>query len=116
MSPSPIRTSPPRGEVGPPALGVSAELGHGRGAGRKGQGRRGCPFPLGDPVPLNFPGSLRGSFFFVFLGLQLKHMEVSRLGVESELQLLVYTTATATPEVSCICDLRTLPLMATLDP
>ena len=28
------------------------------------------------------------------------HMEVPRLGVESELQLLAYTTATATPDLS----------------
>jgi len=34
-----------------------------------------------------------------FLGL---HMEVPRLGVESELQLPVYTTATATPDLSLI--------------
>ena len=32
-------------------------------------------------------------------------MEVSRLGVESELQLPAYTTATATPDPSHICDL-----------
>ena len=30
---------------------------------------------------------------FGFLGLRLQHMEVPRLGVESELQLLAYTTA-----------------------
>ena len=32
--------------------------------------------------------------FFHFLGLCLQHMEVPRLGIESELQLLAYTTAT----------------------
>ena len=32
-------------------------------------------------------------------------MEVPRLGVESELQLLVYTTAIATPGQSLLCDL-----------
>ena len=32
-------------------------------------------------------------------------MEVPRLGVESELQLLAYTKATAMPDPSCICDL-----------
>ena len=32
-------------------------------------------------------------FFFFFLGLHLRHMEVTRLGVELELQLLAYTTA-----------------------
>ena len=33
---------------------------------------------------------------FSFLGLHLQHMEVPRLGVESELELPAYTTATAT--------------------
>ena len=33
-------------------------------------------------------------------------MEVSRLGVESELQLLAYTTATATWDLSPICNLH----------
>ena len=35
-------------------------------------------------------------FFFCFLPLHPRHMEVPRLGVEVELQLLAYTTATAT--------------------
>jgi len=40
-------------------------------------------------------------FFFVFLGLHLWHMEVPRLGVNSELQqLLAYTTATAMLDLS----------------
>ena len=34
------------------------------------------------------------------------HMEVSRLGVTSELKLPAYTTATATPIPSHICDLH----------
>ena len=33
-------------------------------------------------------------------------MGVPRLGVQSELQLLAYTTATATPDASCICNLH----------
>ena len=33
-------------------------------------------------------------------------MEVPRLGVESELQLPAYTTATAKPDPSCICSLH----------
>ena len=33
-------------------------------------------------------------------------MEVPRLGVESELHLLAYTTATATPDLSHICNLH----------
>ena len=44
------------------------------------------------------------SFFFLFWG----HTRgtVSRLGVESELQQLVYTTATATQDPSCLCILH----------
>ena len=34
-------------------------------------------------------------FIYCFLGLHLQHMEVPRLGVESELQLPAYTTAMA---------------------
>ena len=34
-------------------------------------------------------------------------MEVHRLGVESELQMQAYTTATATPELSLVWDLHT---------
>ena len=33
--------------------------------------------------------------YLCFLGLHLQHMEVSKLGVESELQLSTYATATA---------------------
>ena len=41
-----------------------------------------------------------------FLGPHLRHMEVPRLGVESELQLPAYTLATAMQDPSCICDLH----------
>ena len=41
----------------------------------------------------------------VFLGLYPQHMEVLSLGVESELQLPAYATATATQDPSHICDL-----------
>jgi len=46
------------------------------------------------------------SFFFFFLGPHPGHMEVPRLGVKSELQLLAYTTATATQNPSHICNLH----------
>ena len=46
------------------------------------------------------------TLFFCFLGPYLQHMEVPRLGVESKLQLLAYTTATATGGHSRICDLH----------
>ena len=47
------------------------------------------------------------SFFFLFVLLRpyLWHMVVFRLGVESELQLPAYVTATATPDPSCVCNL-----------
>ena len=45
-------------------------------------------------------------FFFFFWGLHLRHMEVSGPGVELELQLLSYITATATPDLSLICELH----------
>ena len=41
-----------------------------------------------------------------FSGPHSPHMEVPRLGVEGELQLPAYTTATATPHLSHICNLR----------
>ena len=43
--------------------------------------------------------------FGVFLWPHLQHVEVPRLGIESELQLLAYTTASATPDPSHACDL-----------
>ena len=45
-------------------------------------------------------------YCFCFIGPHLWHMEVPRLGVESELQLLAYTTATATPDLSHLCNLH----------
>ena len=48
----------------------------------------------------------RVCFIFPFLQLHLQHMEVPGLGVEVELQLRAYTTAMATPDPSCICDLH----------
>ena len=38
---------------------------------------------------------LKRIYFFFFLGLNLQHIEVPRLGVESELQLPPCATATA---------------------
>ena len=47
-----------------------------------------------------------GFFFFCFLGPHLEHMEGPGLGVKSELQLTAYTTASATPDPSHVCDLH----------
>ena len=44
------------------------------------------------------------NFFLVLLGPHLQHMEVPRLGVNSEPQLPAYTTATATPDLSHVCN------------
>ena len=48
----------------------------------------------------------RRLFFFFFFGLHPQHMEVPRLGVKSELQMLAYTRATATQDLSHIYDLH----------
>ena len=45
-------------------------------------------------------------FCFCFLGLHPQHMEVSRLGVELELQLLAYTTVTAMQDPSHVYELH----------
>ena len=48
-------------------------------------------------------------FVFVFVllfGLYWWHMEVPKLGVKSELQLLACATATGTPDLSYIYDLH----------
>ena len=46
--------------------------------------------------------------YLCFLGLHPWHMEVPRLGVELELQLLAYVTATATAtwDLSLVCNLH----------
>ena len=44
------------------------------------------------------------SFIYLF-GLHLRQMDVPRLGVELELQLLAYTTATGTWDPSHLCEL-----------
>ena len=63
--------------------------------------------PLEIRIQQVLDGDRKFTFLFVclFLGLHLQHMEIPRLGVESELQLLGYTIATAMWDLSCICDL-----------
>ena len=48
-------------------------------------------------------------FYFFFLRMHPQHMEVPKLGVKLELQPPVYTTATATQDLSCVCDLHHSP-------
>ena len=45
-------------------------------------------------------------FFFFFLGAHLWHMEVPQPGVKSELQLLVYATASTTWDLNYVCNLH----------
>jgi len=45
---------------------------------------------------LDFSAFLSSSFFFFFLGPHLQHMEVPKLGTESELQLLAYANIHST--------------------
>ena len=62
----------------------------------------------------DFLGKMNGLIFlkifnflcFVFLGLHLRHMEVPSLGVQSELELSAYATATATQDPSRVCILH----------
>ena len=49
---------------------------------------------------------LPGLYLLIFLGPHLRHMEVPRLGVESELQPLAHATATASRDGSHLCDLQ----------
>ena len=60
-------------------------------------------------VNLGVDVNLYSSFFFIiiiFEGPLPWHMEVPRLGVKLELQLLVYVTATATWNLTHVCDLH----------
>ena len=54
-------------------------------------------------------------FYFIFFsGLYLWHVEVPKLGVESEPQLLAYDTATATWDLSVFSSLRNLHTVFTV--
>ena len=54
-------------------------------------------------VERDFPSVI---ILFIYLFFKGKHMEVPRLGVQSEPQLPAYTTATATPDTSHIYNLH----------
>ena len=56
---------------------------------------------------INTLGQTLGShFFFFFLGPNPRHMEIPRPWIEPELKLLAYTTATATQDLSHVCNLQ----------
>ena len=61
-----------------------------------------CIFVFEDSIAIAFIYS----FIYVFLGLNLWHMEVLRIGVKLELELPAYTIATAMQDQSCVCDLH----------
>ena len=52
------------------------------------------------------PNHIQLGVFSCFLGLHLCHMEVPRLGVQSELQLPAYIIATAMWDPSRVCNLH----------
>ena len=54
--------------------------------------------------PINYYYYYYYYYYFSFLGPSLWHMEVPRLGFQSELQLPAYTTATTTRDLSRVCD------------
>ena len=58
-----------------------------------------CQASLSGPIFILF-------YFFCFLAPHLRHMDVPRLGVESEPQLPACTTATTTQDPSRVCDLH----------
>ena len=68
------------------------------------------PFPLQGSSSITHSSTVEPSptlfFFFFLFRLYLQHMEVPRLGVESELQLLAYATATAMQDPSRIYKLH----------
>ena len=51
---------------------------------------------------MNYINQLILFIYLVFSGLHLRHMEVPRLAVKLELQLLAYATATASRDPRCI--------------
>ena len=72
-----------------------------------------CLVSLWKPDPLNgwqFTLRKRSLNFFFLFKLYPWHMEVLRLGFESELQLQAYAIATATLDLSCICNLCNLSI------
>ena len=56
--------------------------------------------PLAISMPMLVPHFI--IIIFSFLGPHLRHMEIPRLGVELELQLPDYATATTMPDLSWI--------------
>ena len=100
----------------PPAEDGRADGGHlkamlpNQQGGRNHSSKDPCREALPDsPLPQLWARIAAPSFYFRLLlggGAHPGHMEVPRLGVESELQLLAYTTATETRDPRRICNLH----------
>ena len=59
-----------------------------------------------DLIPIRSRKVVTEDFFFFFLGLHMRHIDVPRLGVESELWLPVCATATVKPDPSLVFDVH----------
>ena len=68
-----------------------------------------CSHPSLHTAPGNYFMFVCLFVYFCFLGPgpYLRLLEVPRVAAELEPQLLAYTTATATWDLSCVCDLQT---------
>ena len=62
-----------------------------------------CLFCIYDSVLFSYVCLL---VWLVFLEPHPQHLEASELGAKLELPLSAYTTATATPDPNCVCDLH----------
>ena len=68
-----------------------------------------CSPSVGLSLEVNKKAYMKSDHSFIFICLlqsHLWHMEVPRLGVKLELQLLAYTTATNPPDPSRVCHLH----------
>ena len=66
-----------------------------------------CRSILVTPIKSSFPEFCHHWLVLPFFGgAHPRHMEVPRLGMESEQHLPAYVTATATPDPSHVCDLQ----------
>ena len=80
-----------------PCLGTSACCGN----GKKKKKKKKKAFQKNVQLGITYRSAqIFFSFFFFFLGPNLWHMDVSRLGVQSELKLLAYTIAIATQDLA----------------
>jgi len=99
----PVATAPIRPLAWEPPYAVGAAQEKGKKTKKKKKKKRKKENTQGR-IAGSYGNSIFNFFSSVILGLRPQHMEVPRLGVELELQLPAYTTATATQDLSCICN------------